>query len=72
MIIATAKVHNPEAVQLEITIQMSIKDWLKIADSIGSTGWPNWKVASAIQRAIVTVSKTFTERIEDLADKATE
>lgn len=68
MITASAKIDNPQAVNIALTISMPLADWERFSAQIGETPpgspYPGWKVQEVIRRAIAEIRKAVTETIE--------
>lgn len=64
MLIATARVMNPDNVTIEITLSLTVSEWKEIAKQLPDS-WPHWQVGGAISKAIgETVTRISQERVE--------
>lgn len=57
---AVAEFTNAESVDVSITITLPVKEWREMALVLSGTGWPEWAVKDAIERAV----RRVTERID--------
>lgn len=58
MIKGNFSIENPDDVQCEMRITMSLKEWRQIRASLG-TKYPDWKLADMIGELIAMAEKRF-------------
>ncbi len=68
MISATAKVEQPEKVEITISITMPLSEWATLLDHLGPVRGhaPYWQITKIVEQAITPIRKSVTERLEDL------
>lgn len=66
MISATARLENPPAQRVTISVTMTVAEWGQIADVLREAGWPSWKVGGLIRDALYAITKQVSEETDTL------
>lgn len=60
---STFKLLNPDDIQAQVTVTMSLGQWKELRGQIGDA-WPGWKFASVISDVINKAEQSFYARAE--------
>jgi len=63
---ATFFVVDPDKVELELTIKMTLGDWKKLKDQITSGGFPSWQLGNTISDMVMKANRHFQTDSEGL------
>lgn len=58
MIDIKARINEPEDVEATLTISMTLKEWIELAEQL-SDAHPSWKLTSAINDVVYKVKGVF-------------
>jgi len=67
MIRSSARVSNPEAVDVQITLEMTVGDWRRAALLLDQ-GHPGYDLARIIRKVVATVDEQLSETHESGAE----
>jgi len=60
----TAQVENPQATILKLEISMPFNDWERLLKALESQPYPQWKLATAISKALDAVRGSVLEKLD--------
>ncbi len=61
---STFKIEKPDAVDMTLTVTMSLADWKRLKSQLESSQFPSWKMAQSIDQMIRKGSEQFSSESE--------
>jgi len=59
------KAINPDEIEMELTISMSLKDWVELRGQVAKQGHPAWKLIMVITEMVAYANQHFYPKEND-------